>query len=233
MNEFIDFAGSEEAALVDGLPFYGYTRYGQVHYTLKVTPFSGVAKVAFLRLPGDLGAFRVAILVRDRAYAQILSDLEVIDWGQLIIKEKHHVDRVAGSELEGVNAQFTKTDEPIIDEVTVARAIASADRAAKLESQVNLFFVEAKRACRGVTEMISDQWVQIVIKNFSGLKENVQCNLEVSGNVKLRGFTTMAEVISFRVVNEDAVVKFKLGALSPLAQKALSEFLEVEALKLD
>lgn len=224
LGHFVDFSGTDEAALVDELKFFQFTKYGQSTYELKLTPFTNVAKIAFLRLPSDLNALRVAIFVRDRAFAQVLSDQEDIDV-QKFAKPEMRV-------VEDPSASKVNTEAVVLDENTITRAMSSAERTAKFESQANLFFVEAKKACRGVTDTISDAWVQVIIKNFSGLAKDMKCNIEIGGNLKMRGFTTVGTVLDFRAINEDVVVRIQFGPISPMAQKALGDYLEVEAVKL-
>ena len=224
LSHYVEFSGSDALTNIESLAFYKYTKYEQTQFALKLTPFSGAAKVSVQRYPSDLYTLLFAIFIRERAFAQVMSDEESIE---LINRNIHMTAAQLMPEVSDTSGGGVSE----LDENTVARAV-SADSMAKFDSQANLFFIDAKKACRGVVEVISENWVDVIIKNFPGLAADIQCNIEVSGNVKLRGFSTVGTVVSFRQVgSEDASVRIKFGPLSPLAKKAIDEYLETNAIK--
>jgi hypothetical protein len=225
LSHYVDFSGSPELTDVGTLPFFAHSRYGVIQFSLKRSQYSGQVKLAVQRFPSDLHTLLYAIFVRDRAFSQVMSDKEFIDL------KNPNLQKAAVEMQTEINTELTPdTTVAYLDELTITKAIPLG-RVAKFESQANLFFASAQKACRGVTETITEDGVNVLIKSFPGLTIGLKCSLEVVGNVKLRGFSTMGDVTEVRPVHEDAVIHIKFGNLSPMARKSIDEFLETNAKK--
>jgi len=224
LSHYVEFSGSDVLANIENLTFYKHTKYEQTQFTLKLTPFSGMAKVSVQRYPSDLYTLLFAIFIRERAFAQVMSDEESIE---LVNRNVH----LTAAELMPEVSDTSGGGVSELDEHTVARTI-SADSMAKLDSQANLFFIDAKKACRGVVEVISENWVDVIVKNFPGLAEGIKCNVEIGGNAKLRGFSTVGMVYSIRMAgSEDASVRISFAHLGPVVKKAIGDYLATYGIK--
>lgn len=228
ISKFVEFSESPALTTMATLVEYQHSNYHLTHFKLLSKQYESFAKICVLRLPDENEVALYAIIIRDREFIKALIDED--DFKLKSTKEKNGGGIVKHENLKGI-VENIKTDTNVLSEESIVKAIPK-ERRAKFESVANLIFVDIAKAVVGNAVLISDDWIDIVIKKVPNLRIDMKVNIEVAGNVKMRGFSSVGVLKEVGSIGSDLLIKISFGSLSALSRRALDEYIEVNMLKL-
>jgi hypothetical protein len=224
ITKYVEFRDSEALDSIATLRPLENSSYHLTHFKLMMRKYESYAKVCMLRLP-DQGEVSIYLLIiRDREFIKGLLDED--DFKLKASLEKFKQNPIMQiEEFQGLTTEV-RSDSVILSEASIVSALPQ-DRRAKLECIANLFFIDIAKAAIGNTTHISDQWIEMIIRPIPNLKVGIRVNLEVVGNVQMRGFSTVGELKQIFPHGQEIEIRIAFGTISTLSRRALDEFLEI------
>jgi hypothetical protein len=120
----------------------------------------------------------------------------------------------------------------VIDELSITKAMPK-EASATLDGRVSLQFPEIKKSAIGVTQMIAESWIDVMVHSEPEYKVGVKMHVELIGHPEIRSFTVMGKIIAKSLFQGEDLLRVQFDSIGTLARRALASYLEKHAKKLN
>lgn len=200
--------------------------------------YQGFAKVSMQRLPTDDGSFALAIIVRDRVFAEVVYDEGLHDTNTNVNIggiENTAVTAVtpapapvqtqeAQEEMVNINTASTQNDVLGIDEIALFQNLSTLDML-PYETKIIINSPQAGRPLVSKTLRIAADSVDVAAEP-GVLKQDTKCSMEVFGTSSLGPFPAMGTVTGVWDKGIFEEVRIKFDQISPSIKKNILELLK-------